>query len=178
MTKTAETETTTYAPDRMAINFGAGLISCDLVEIAPAVAMCGVEGRFDIRQVGPEGHADADAALAAEIPAEYAGLPCGDHSRYSGAQQYDHLGETAGAIAVCEAAEIILRGDAEMGAGGGLRGEGQSDRDAAAVPAETGDLYAQRPAGNGMPAVRRRGRRVGVWRGGGRWWFWKKTNRP
>jgi len=42
-------------PTRMGINLGAGLISCDLVELAPAVAKSVTDGKFDIRKWGKEG---------------------------------------------------------------------------------------------------------------------------
>jgi 3-oxoacyl-[acyl-carrier-protein] synthase II len=42
-------------PTRIGINLGAGLISCDLVELAPAVAKSVTNGKFDIRKWGKEG---------------------------------------------------------------------------------------------------------------------------
>jgi len=42
-------------PTRVSINMGAGLISCDLEEIAPSVAASATNGRFDIHKWGKEG---------------------------------------------------------------------------------------------------------------------------
>ena len=53
--KGIDAENINVDPRRMAINLGAGLISCDLVELAPAMAASAVEGKFDIRKWGREG---------------------------------------------------------------------------------------------------------------------------
>ena len=54
-TKGIDAENINIDPARAAINLGAGLISCDLVELAPAVAASVTEGKFDIRKWGKEG---------------------------------------------------------------------------------------------------------------------------
>lgn len=119
VTKTAETEATTYAPDRMAVNFGAGLISCDLVEIAPAVAMCGADGRFDIRQWGQKGMENLTPIWLLKYLPNMLACHVGIIHDIRGPSNTITTGETAGAIAVCEATDVILRGDAEMGLAGG-----------------------------------------------------------
>ena len=48
-------EPATLVPTRTAIILGAGLISCDLVELAPAVAASLKDGQFDLKQWGLEG---------------------------------------------------------------------------------------------------------------------------
>lgn len=119
VTKAAETETTTYAPERMAINFGAGLISCDLVEIAPAVAMCGVDGGFDIRQWGQKGMENLTPIWLLKYLPNMLACHVGIIHDIRGPSNTITTGETAGAIAVCEAADVIARGDAEMELAGG-----------------------------------------------------------
>ena len=48
VTKGIDPEKINVEPQRMAINLGAGLISCELEEIAPATALSGTDGQFDI----------------------------------------------------------------------------------------------------------------------------------
>ena len=55
ITKGMEAGNVNIDPTRTAVNLGAGLISCDLVELAPAVTASTVDGRFDIRKWGKDG---------------------------------------------------------------------------------------------------------------------------
>ncbi|MCK5225527.1 MAG: beta-ketoacyl-[acyl-carrier-protein] synthase family protein, partial [Planctomycetes bacterium] len=55
ITKGIDPEKVNVDSRRMAINIGAGLISCDLVELAPAVAASVTDGKFDIRKWGKDG---------------------------------------------------------------------------------------------------------------------------
>ena len=55
ITKAIDPEKVNVNPERMAINMGAGLISCDLIEMAPAVAASLADGKFDMRKWGKEG---------------------------------------------------------------------------------------------------------------------------
>ncbi|MHC4687967.1 MAG: beta-ketoacyl synthase N-terminal-like domain-containing protein, partial [Planctomycetota bacterium] len=55
ITKAIDPERVNINPERMAINLGAGLISCDLVELAPAAAASVTDGEFDFRKWGNDG---------------------------------------------------------------------------------------------------------------------------
>ena len=55
VTKAVDPDRVNIRADRVGINLGAGLISCDLVELAPAVAASISDGRFDIRKWGSRG---------------------------------------------------------------------------------------------------------------------------
>ncbi len=55
VTKAIDPEKVNVNPARIGINLGVGLISCDLVELAPAVAHSVTDGKFDIRKWGKEG---------------------------------------------------------------------------------------------------------------------------
>ena len=55
ITKAIDEQNVNVNPERMAINIGAGLISCDPCELAPAVAKSITDGKFDIRKWGKEG---------------------------------------------------------------------------------------------------------------------------
>lgn len=119
VTKAAETGTVTVPPERFAISFGAGLISCDMQEIAPCIAMSITEGRFDIRKWGKDGmQALTPLWLLKYLPNM---LPChiGIIHDIQGPSNTITCGETAGHIAAAEAAEMIARGDAEAAIAGG-----------------------------------------------------------
>jgi 3-oxoacyl-[acyl-carrier-protein] synthase II len=55
ITKGIDPEKVNVDPTRMAINVGAGIICCELPELAPATALSTTEGRFDLRKWGKEG---------------------------------------------------------------------------------------------------------------------------
>ncbi len=119
VTKASDAGTVTAAPERMAISFGAGLISCDLNEIAPSVALSITDGRFDIHKWGKAGLESLTPLwLLKYLPNM---LPChvGIIHDIQGPSNTITCGEVAGHIAVAEAAEMIARGDAEVAFGGG-----------------------------------------------------------
>ncbi|MCI0499833.1 MAG: beta-ketoacyl-[acyl-carrier-protein] synthase family protein [Planctomycetales bacterium] len=119
VTKASEAATVTVAPERFAISFGAGLISCDLDEIAPCVAMSVTDGKFDIRKWGKDGlQALTPLWLLKYLPNM---LPChvGIIHDIQGPSNTITCGETAGHIAVAEAAEMVARGDADAALAGG-----------------------------------------------------------
>ncbi|MBL7214238.1 MAG: beta-ketoacyl-[acyl-carrier-protein] synthase family protein [Phycisphaerae bacterium] len=119
VTKAAETDLVTVAPERSAISFGAGLISCDLVELAPSVALSITDNQFDIHKWGKAGLESLTPLwLLKYLPNM---LPChvGIIHDIQGPSNTITCGEVAGYIAVAEAAEMVARGDAEVALGGG-----------------------------------------------------------
>jgi 3-oxoacyl-[acyl-carrier-protein] synthase II len=119
VTKADETPNVTVSPERFAISFGAGLISCDLEEIASCIAMSVTDSKFDIRKWGKEGiQALTPLWLLKYLPNM---LPChvGIIHDIQGPSNTITCGETAGHIAVAEAAEMIVRGDADVALAGG-----------------------------------------------------------
>ena len=119
VTKASNADDVTIAPNRMAISFGAGLISCDLVELAPSVALSITDNQFDIHKWGKAGlEALTPLWLLKYLPNM---LPChvGIIHDIQGPSNTITCGEVAGHIAVAEAAEMVARGDAEVALGGG-----------------------------------------------------------
>ncbi len=55
VTKATDAENVSVDPKRVSINIGAGLISCDLIELAPAIAESINNGEFDIKIWGEKG---------------------------------------------------------------------------------------------------------------------------
>jgi len=119
VTKASGSEEVTVAPERSAISFGAGLISCDLVELAPSVALSITDNQFDIHKWGKDGlEALTPLWLLKYLPNM---LPChvGIIHDIQGPSNTITCGEAAGYIAIAEAVEMIARGDAEVALGGG-----------------------------------------------------------
>lgn len=119
ITKASGAEQVTVAPQRSAICFGAGLISCDLVELAPSVALSITDDKFDIKKWGKAGLESLTPLwLLKYLPNM---LPChvGIIHDIQGPSNTITCGEVAGHIAISEAAEMIIRGNAEVALGGG-----------------------------------------------------------
>lgn len=119
ISKADEGKTPTLIPQRTAINYGAGLIACDLTEMAQSVKLCVTDGKFDIRKWGSEGMQTltplwllkylpnmlpCHVAIIHDIQGPSNTITCGDASSY---------------LAISEAAEMIIRGDVETALAGG-----------------------------------------------------------
>ena len=119
VTKAAQADKVTVAPNRSAISFGAGLISCDLVELSPSVALSITDNQFDLHKWGKAGlEALTPLWLLKYLPNM---LPChvGIIHDIQGPSNTITCGEVAGHIAIAEATEMIVRGDADVALGGG-----------------------------------------------------------
>ena len=118
-TKAVDPDNVTIDPRRTAISFGAGLISCDLVELAPSVALSITDHQFDLKKWGVDGlNTLTPLWLLKYLPNM---LPChvGIHHDIQGPSNTITCGEVAGHIAIAEAAEMIARGDADVAFAGG-----------------------------------------------------------
>ena len=118
-TKAAESGTPTFEPTRIAISFGAGLICCDLNELAGCVSKAITDGKFDLRKWGAEGMQNLTPLwLLKYLPNM---LPChvGIIHDIQAPSNTITCGEVSAHIALAEAAEMILRNDADAAVGGG-----------------------------------------------------------
>lgn len=107
------------SPDRFAINMGAGLISCDLIELAPCVASSITDGKFDIKKWGTDGlNTMTPLWLLKYLPNM---LPChvGIIHDVRGPSNTITCGEVGGHLAIGEAAQMIARGNADAAIAGG-----------------------------------------------------------
>ena len=119
ITKGIDAENVSIDPVRTGIIIGAGLISCDLVELAPAVAASITDGEFDIRKWGKEG-LDLVTPLwllkyLPNMPACHIGII---HD-IQGPSNTITCAEASGHLAISEAAELIARGDSDVALAGG-----------------------------------------------------------
>jgi len=119
VTKGIDPENININPTRTAINLGAGLISCDMTELAPAVAASITDGKFDIRKWGKAGlELVTPLWLLKYLPNM---LPChiGIIHDIQGPSNTITCAEAAGHLAIAEAAQTIARGDSDIALAGG-----------------------------------------------------------
>jgi len=106
-------------PARTAINIGAGVISCDLVELAPAVAKSITDGVFDIRKWGTDGLENLTPIWLLKYLPNMLACHVGIIHDIQGPSNSITCGEASGHLAISEAAEVIARGDADAALAGG-----------------------------------------------------------
>lgn len=114
VTKASESGEVNIDPTRTAIILGAGLISCDLVELAPAVAVSITDGRFDIHKWGKDGlEAVTPLWLLKYLPNMLA-CHIGIIHDIQGPSNSITCAEAGGILAISEARDIIARGDSDI----------------------------------------------------------------
>ncbi|MCD4831854.1 MAG: beta-ketoacyl-[acyl-carrier-protein] synthase family protein [Anaerohalosphaeraceae bacterium] len=119
VTRATDEANVTINPAKTAICLGAGLISCDLIELAPAVAKSISDGKFDIRKWGKDGlDALTPVWLLKYLPNMLA-CHVGITHDIQGPSNTITCAEVASLLAIAEATQIIQRGSAEMALAGG-----------------------------------------------------------
>jgi len=119
VTKGIDPENININPERTAINVGAGLISCDLVELAPAVAASITDGKFDIHKWGKEGlELVTPLWLLKYLPNMFA-CHVGIIHDLQGPSNTITCAEAAAHLAMAEAAQTIARGSSDVALAGG-----------------------------------------------------------
>jgi 3-oxoacyl-[acyl-carrier-protein] synthase II len=104
---------------RVAINVGAGLISCDPCELAPAVAKSITDGKFDIRKWGKEGLELVTPLWLLKYLPNMLACHIGIIHDIQGPSNTITCAEISGHISIAEAAEVVARGDADVALAGG-----------------------------------------------------------
>lgn len=119
VTKAAETDQPTFDAEQTAICYGAGLISCDLNELAACAVTCLTDGTFDLKKWGTTGMMNLTPLWMLKYLPNM--LPChiGIIHDIQGPSNTITCGEVSAHIAITEAAEMIARGDAQAAVGGG-----------------------------------------------------------
>ena len=119
VTKGIDPDNINIDPERVAINIGAGLISCDLVEIAPAVAVSATDGQFDIHKWGTDGlNMVTPLWLLKSLPNMLA-CHIGIIHDIQGLSNTITCAEAAGHLAIAEATQVIARGASDIALAGG-----------------------------------------------------------
>ena len=119
ITRGIDPENVNVNPERVAINLGAGLISCDLVELAPAVAASVTNGRFDFHKWGKEGLELVTPLWLLKYLPNMLACHIGIIHDIQGPSNSITCAETSAHLAIAEAAQIIARGDSDIALAGG-----------------------------------------------------------
>jgi len=119
VTKAIDPENVNVDATRMAINLGAGLISCDLVELAPAVAASVNNGRFDIRKWGKDGLEMVTPLWLLKYLPNMLACHIGIIHDIQGPSNTITCAEAASHLAISEASQIITRGGSDIALAGG-----------------------------------------------------------
>jgi 3-oxoacyl-[acyl-carrier-protein] synthase II len=119
ITKGIDSDNVNIEPTRTAINLGAGLISCDLEEIAPAVAKCVTDGKFDIHKWGKDGIELITPLWLLKYLPNMLACHVGIIHDIQGPSNTITCAEASSHLAIGEAAEIIVRGDSDIALAGG-----------------------------------------------------------
>jgi 3-oxoacyl-[acyl-carrier-protein] synthase II len=119
ITKGIDPEKVNVNPERMAINMGAGLISCDLIEMAPAVVASVADGKFDMRKWGKDGLSLVTPLWLLKYLPNMLACHIGIIHDIEGPSNTITCAEVSGYIAIAEAAEVIRRGSSDIAVAGG-----------------------------------------------------------
>ena len=119
ITKGIDPEKVNVDPERVAINLGAGLISCDLVELAPAVAASTTDGKFDIRKWGKGGLELVTPLWLLKYLPNMLACHIGIIHDIQGPSNSITCAEASAHLAIGEATQIIARGDSDIALAGG-----------------------------------------------------------
>ncbi len=119
ITKAIDPENTNIDPRRIGLNIGAGLISCDLVELAPAVAASLTNGKFDIRKWGKDGLEMVTPLWLLKYLPNMLACHVGIIHDIQGPSNSITCAEASAQLAISEASQIIERGNADIMLAGG-----------------------------------------------------------
>jgi 3-oxoacyl-[acyl-carrier-protein] synthase II len=119
VTKGIDPDNINIDPERVAINLGAGLISCDLVEIAPAVAVSVTDGEFDIHKWGTDGLNMVTPLWLLKYLPNMLACHVGIIHDIQGPSNTITCAEAAGHLAIAEATQVIARGASDVALAGG-----------------------------------------------------------
>jgi 3-oxoacyl-[acyl-carrier-protein] synthase II len=119
VTKGIDPEKINVDPTRMAIALGVGMISCDMEELAPAVAASISDGKFDIHKWGREGLDHVTPVWLLKYLPNMLACHIGIIHDIRGPSNSITCAEASGPLAVGEAAQVIARGDSDVALAGG-----------------------------------------------------------
>ncbi|MBN2132888.1 MAG: beta-ketoacyl-[acyl-carrier-protein] synthase family protein [Sedimentisphaerales bacterium] len=118
ITKGIDPDNINVDPTRLAVNFGAGMISCDLVELAPAVAASTTNGVFDLHKWGQQGLPLVTPLWLLKYLPNMLACHVGIIHDAQGPSNTITCAEASGHLAVGEAAQILARRDADIALAG------------------------------------------------------------
>ncbi len=119
VTKAIDPDNVNIDPTRVAINLGAALISCDLVELAPAVAASAANGKFDIHKWGESGIELVPPLWLLKYLPNMLACHVGIIHDIQGPSNSITCAESSALLAIGEAVQVIARGDSDIALAGG-----------------------------------------------------------
>ncbi len=119
ITRGIDPEKVNVNPERMAINLGAGLISCDLEEIGSAAVNCITDGKFDIKKWGKEGLEKLTPLWLLKYLPNMLACHISIIHDIQGPSNTITCAETSSHLAIIEAAGVIARGNSDIALAGG-----------------------------------------------------------
>jgi 3-oxoacyl-[acyl-carrier-protein] synthase II len=119
VTKGIDPERVNIDPQRVGVNLGAGLISCDMVELAPAVAASVTDGAFDIHKWGKEGLDLVTPLWLLKYLPNMLACHVGIIHDIQGPSNTITCAEASGHLAIAEAVQTIARGGSDIALAGG-----------------------------------------------------------
>ncbi len=119
ITKGIDPERVNIDPTRIGVNIGSGMISCDLVELGPAVAVSATDGVFDLRKWGKEGLEYVTPLWLLKYLPNMLACHIGIIHDIQGPSNTITCAEASAHLALGEAAQVIARGDSDVALAGG-----------------------------------------------------------
>ena len=119
VTKGIDPEKVNIDPSRVAINLGAGLISCDLVELSPAAAASVTDGKFNIQKWGKDGLELVTPLWLLKYLPNMLACHIGIIHDIQGPSNTITCAEASAHLAIGEASQIIARGASDIALAGG-----------------------------------------------------------
>ncbi len=114
VTKGVDPEKVNVSPERMSINLGSGFMSCDIEELAPAVAKSLNEGHFDIKKWGKDGMRMITPLWLLKYLPNMLACHVGIIHDIQGPSNTITCAEASGHLAMAEAAQTIIRGKSDI----------------------------------------------------------------
>ena len=118
ITKGVDPDNVNIDPTRFAINLGAGLISCDLEELAPSVSASITDGKFDIKKFGEDGLSLVTPLWLLKYLPNMLACHVGIIHDIQGPSNTITCAETSGHLAIVEASGVLSRGAADIALAG------------------------------------------------------------
>jgi 3-oxoacyl-[acyl-carrier-protein] synthase II len=119
ITKGIDPDHVTLNPTRTAITLGAGMINCDMAELAPAVAASTTDGRFDLKKWGKQGLDLVTPLWLLKYLPNMLACHIGIIHDIQGPSNTLTCAEASSHLAIGEAAQVIARGDSDVAVTGG-----------------------------------------------------------
>lgn len=117
-TKGIDPDRTDVEPTRIGITMGAGMISCDLPELGPAVAVSMTDGRFDLNKWGKDGLPRITPLWLLKYLPNMLACHIGIIHDIQGPSNTITCAEASAHLAIGEAAHIVARGGADIALAG------------------------------------------------------------